>query len=149
MIKKEWLLQQLKEKIDVFEKNSKQHKSLYRQFRYSVFVLTALSSVLSAIALRLPGWNATISLIIVFVSATVGIITSIEGIRKPAELWIHERGTYFALMDLRREVEFKLDENSSPDLICRYFRRMQEVLEAAGEKWRLGIAGKSKDPAGK
>lgn len=145
MNKKEFLLQQLKEKIDVFEKDSKQHKNLYRQFRYSVFLLTALSSVLSAIALRLPGWNATISLIIVFVSATVGIITSIEGIRKPAELWIHERGTYFTLMDLQREVKFKLDENSSPDLISEYFRRLQEVLETSGEKWRLGIASKSED----
>lgn len=145
MNKKDWLLQQLQEKIDVFEKDSKEHKRLYRQLRYSVFVLTALSSVLSAVALKLPDWNATISLIIVFVSATIGIITSIEGIRKPAELWIHERGTYFTLMDLRREVEFKLDENCSPDLICNYFRRMQEVLETSGEKWRLGIAGKSED----
>lgn len=149
MTKKEYLLQQLKEKIDVFEIDSKEHKRLYSQLRYSVFALTALSSALSAVALKLPGWNATISLIIVFVSATVGIITSIEGIRKPAELWIHERGTYFTLMDLKREVEFELDENSPPDSISEYFRRMQEVLEASGEKWRLGFAGKSKAPEGK
>ncbi len=142
MNKKEYLQQQLEEKIGVFEKDSKDHKSLYRQLRYSVFFLTAFSSALSAVALKLPQWNATISLSIIIISATIGIITSIEGIRKPAELWIHERGTCLALMDLRREVEFELDENNSPESVDQYFRKMQEILETSSEKWRLGIAGK-------
>lgn len=141
MNKREYLLDQLEQKINGFRDDSKQHKTLYRNLRYSVFVLTSISTLLAGLALKYPEVSSTISVAIVFVSAAVGVVTSIEGIRKPAELWIHERTTYYALMDLKREVEFNLDENSSSERVEKYFFRMQEILGASGEKWNRHIAG--------
>ena len=140
MDKRKYLLDQLEQKIIGFKDDSKQHKSLYRTLRYAVFILTSISAVLAGLAIKLPEFSSTISVAIVLVSAAVGVITSIEGLRKPAELWIHERTTYYALMDLKREVEFKLDENSSPEMIEKYFFKMQELLGASGEKWNRHIA---------
>ena len=44
-------------------------------------------------------------------------------------------------MDLKREMEFKLDENSPHEVIEKYFFRLQELLGASGEKWNRHIAG--------
>ncbi|UCV04935.1 DUF4231 domain-containing protein [Dechloromonas denitrificans] len=141
MGKREYLQNQLEQKIKGFRDDSAQHKALYRNLRYLVFVLTAISTLLAGLALKFPELGSSINVAIVFVSATVGVVTSIEGLRKPAELWIHERTTYYALMDLKREVEFELDTNSSPEMLGRYFFRMQEILGASGEKWTRSIAG--------
>jgi hypothetical protein len=141
MNKQEYLLNQLEQKIASFRDDSKQHKSLYRNLRYLVFGLSAISTVLAGVALNYPELNSSLTLSILFVSTLAGVVTSVEGLRKPAELWIHERTTYFALMDLKREVEFKLDDNSFSDAIDEYFYRMQEILGASGEKWNRNIAG--------
>ncbi|OYY94819.1 MAG: hypothetical protein B7Y41_04410 [Hydrogenophilales bacterium 28-61-23] len=141
MDKRKYLLDQLQQKINGFRDDSKQHKNLYRNLRYSVFVLTSISTLLAGLALKFPEVSSSISVAIVLVSAAVGVVTSIEGIRKPAELWIHERTTYYALMDLKREVEFKLDENSTVETVEEYFFKMQEILGASGEKWNRNIAG--------
>ena len=141
MDKREYLLDQLEQKINSFRDDSKQHKTLYRNLRYLVFVLTSISTLLAGLSLKFPEVSSTISVAIVFVSAAVGVVTSIEGLRKPAELWIHERTTYYALMDLKREVEFKLDVNSSSEMVEKYFFKMQEILGVSGEKWTRNIAG--------
>ncbi|MGB4913531.1 MAG: DUF4231 domain-containing protein [Candidatus Dechloromonas phosphoritropha] len=140
MDKRKYLLDQLEQKISDFEKDSTQHKTLYRRLRYAVFMLTSISAVLAGLAIKLPEFSSAISVAIVLVSAAVGVITSIEGLRKPAELWIHERTTFYALMDLKREMEFKLDENSPHEVIEKYFFRLQELLGASGEKWNRHIA---------
>lgn len=141
MNKREYLLDQLEQKIRSFKDDSKEHKTLYRNLRYSVFVLTSISTLLAGLAIKFPDFSSTINLAIVFVSATVGVVTSIEGLRKPSELWIHERTTYYALMDLKREVEFKLDEDSTSEMVEKYFLKMQEILGASGEKWNRHISG--------
>jgi len=141
MDKKAYLLEQLQQKIDQFRDDSKQHKLLYRRLRYCVFVLTSISALLAGLSLKFPDFSQAISVLIVFVSATVGVITSIEGLRKPSELWIHERTTYYALMDLRREVEFALDDACSADRVEPYFFKMQQILGASAEKWNRQIVG--------
>lgn len=135
MNKRKYLVDQLDVKIVNFKEASASHKSLYRRLRYGVFFLTAFSAFLAGAAIKCPELNSTISLAIVFVSAAVGAVMSIEGLRKPAELWIHERTSYYALTDLKREVEFKTDDNSPPELLEMYFFKMQEILGASGEKW--------------
>ncbi|HOI51918.1 MAG TPA: hypothetical protein PLN02_06035, partial [Azonexus sp.] len=69
------------------------------------------------------------------------------GLRKPAELWIHERMTYYALMDLQREAAFVLDEASPPELVEKYFFRLQEILGASNDKWNRQIVGKRETQA--
>lgn len=147
MGKREYLVNQLELKINSFKVDSRRHKNFYRRLRYSVFVLTSISTLLAGLglSLKVSDYSSIINLAIVFVSAAVGVITSIEGIRKPAELWIHERTTYYALMDLKREVEFKLDENSSLELVEKYFFKMQDILGASGQNWNRKIASIQQD----
>lgn len=135
MDKRKYLMDQLEQKIINFKEDSTRHKTMYRQLRYIVFILTSISAVLAGLAIKLPEFGSAINVAIVLVSAAVGVITSIEGLRKPAELWIHERTTYYALIDLKREVEFNLDENSSNEVIEKYFSSLQKLLGASGEKW--------------
>lgn len=146
MSKRTYLIEQLDEKISYFKNASEVHKSMYRNLRYSMFILTGLSAALAGTAIKYPEFNSAISLAIVFMSAAIGIVTSIEGLRKPAELWIHERTTYYALTDLKREIEFNTDESGLPEVIERYFFTMQEILEASGEKWNRFHNSRSPQP---
>lgn len=141
MDKRKYLLDQLTEKVQQFKADSEKHKNLYRKLRYSVFLMTSLSALLAGLSLKFPDSSPTISVIILLVSATVGVLTSIEGLRKPSELWIHERTTYYALMDLKRELEFVVDDNASMEVVQQYFFRMQEILGSSNEKWNRNIVG--------
>ena len=149
MNKRQYLLDQLSENISKFKNASNEHKRLYRYLRYAMFFLTGLSAVLAGASIKYPELNSTISLIIVFISAAIGIVTSIEGLRKPAELWIHERTLYYALTDLKREVEFNTNESTLPGLIEKYFSTMQEILKSSGEKWNHFHNNRSVQPDSK
>lgn len=147
MDKRQFLLDQLADKVKAFKGESERHKRLYRWLRYAVFVLTSLSALLAGLALKLPESAAAISVVILLVSAGSGVLSSVEGLRKPAELWIHERMTYYALMDLQREAAFVLDEASPPELVEKYFFRLQDILGASNDKWNRQIVGKREAPA--
>lgn len=142
MDKRQFLLDQLADKVKVFKAESEKHKRLYRRLRYAVFLLTSLSALLAGLSLKFPESAAAISVVILLVSAGTGVLTSVEGLRKPSELWIHERMTYYMLMDLQREAAFVLDEASPPDLVEKYFFRLQEILGASNDKWNRQIVGK-------
>lgn len=135
MAKLDNLIAQLQEQIDNFDKESEKHKKLYRRLRYSVFLLAAASTFLASLSLPFPDLTKPLNLTIVFVSAAVGVFSSIEGLRKPAELWIHERGIYYALKDLLREVQYYDSNGFSDEQLDRYFSRMQAILGASVEKW--------------
>lgn len=142
MDKRQFLLDQLADKVKVFKAESEKHKRLYRRLRYAVFLLTSLSALLAGLSLKSPESAAAISVVILLVSAGTGVLTSVEGLRKPSELWIHERMTYYALMDLQREATFVLDEASPPELVEKYFFRLQDILGASNDKWNRQIVGK-------
>ncbi|GEM_PF-1386310 len=148
MSERMYLSAQLKELIDGFYKVSKKHKRIHRALRYTVFAMTACSTVLASFALYFPAYQSGISLAIVFISVASGVVTSIEGLRKPGELWIHERTTHYALKDLKRELEYleyrPADQNPPPTL-DGIFTRMQSILGASGDKWNRDIASRS-DP---
>lgn len=139
MSKLEFLRAQLDEHIDNFDVESRKHKQLYRGLRYTVFTLTAASAVLASLALTTVASDRWINLLIVILSATIGVLTSIEGIRKPSELWIHERNTHYALKDLKRELEYTAAESLSSAIVDDFFARLQAILGAAGEKWNRQI----------
>jgi hypothetical protein len=147
MDKKKYLLDQLDAKIKDFGKDSDRHKHMYRQLRYGVFGLTALSALLAGLALSMPEAGTVISVLILLVSGVVGVLTSIEGLHKPSELWIHERTTYYLLMDLKREAEFVLDAGSTDEDVEGFFYRFQAILGASNEKWNRGIVGNSQQPS--
>lgn len=94
-----YLVEELAQHIKWFDNESKTHKKLYRRLRYLVFGLTACSTALAGLALANPKWQPSISLAIIFTTAATGVATSIEGLRKAGEPWIHERTVYYSLRD--------------------------------------------------
>ena len=99
MSKEDNLKTELEKQIRRFKFESTKHKKLYRCLRYSSLILTGLATVLASVALNYNVIQDLLNITIVVVTASAGIITSIEGLRKPAELWIHERSVLYALID--------------------------------------------------
>ncbi len=143
MSKGDCLAKQLADHISWFEKESKAHKRLHRTLRYLVFTLTAVSTALAGLALAIPDIQRPINIAIVLVTASIGLVTSIEGLRKPSELWIHERTIYYSLKDLQRELQFHGDESPEQKFSDDVFDRMQIVLGSARDRWSRQIAGKA------
>ena len=129
------LKEELDRSIKWFHDEADRHKILYRRCRYSVFALMASATVLAAVTLALPEQYRPISNVaVVVVTALSGIITSVEGLRKPGDLWQDERSFEYALRDIRRNVEFYIvDENETE--VEKHFQQVQAVLRASGDKW--------------
>jgi len=140
MDKRQFLIAQLDEKIYRFNRDSNRHKALYRWLRYFVFFLTSLSTVLAGLALNSKGDSSDISIAILIVTALAGFLTSIEGLRKPSELWVHERSTLYALVDLKREIDFVGDAGATEEALKGFFFRMQVILGSSNEKWNRNIS---------
>lgn len=138
--KEQFLLDELDSKIEDFRKDSNKHKNLYRGLRYSAFALTAILSILSGMALYYPEFSTLFNISILAISASAGFISSLEGIRKADELWIHERTIFYELSDVKRELEYELKGNKNREKILdEAFYRFQKILNNSGEKWSSGI----------
>lgn len=132
-----------------FEKDSDRHKRMFRGLRFATFVVTALGTCLAALAAACPQTQPWMNLAVVLLTAAVTVITSYEILRKPSELWIHERTTLYALRDIKRELEFRiLDDEDVDQAIAECFERLQNVLRASGDNWIRRVAphqGKNDD----
>ena len=138
MKKVDMLLKELDNRIAHFDKESTKHKDMYRRLRVAVFCLVAISTVLAAVASEFVHHHLSpefVRFLVVVSTALAGVITSIEGMRKPAELWMLEPSTLYALRDLRRELEYATAEPIAEPNMDYYFQRMQGILAASGEKW--------------
>ena len=129
------------EVIGRFKKESEKHKLLNRRLRYFLFGLTGFATVLSAAALQHSTddqvrWFLNFSVVLVSVGA--GIVTSIEALRKPSQLWILERSVFHALEDLKRELEYEGSE-ATETKVDLYFYRMQRILAASNEQWTVQV----------
>jgi Protein of unknown function (DUF4231) len=137
----EHLRKDLDNLIKQFQNESNKHKSLYRNLRYLAFTFTGCSTIMSSLALTFKEAGPWLNIGVVLATVSVGVITSIEGIRKPSELWIQERNVFHALEDLRRELEFKAKENPDKLNLDDWFSRMQSILTASTEKWTSALLG--------
>ncbi len=140
-VKLKILLEELTSKISMFRQQSDRHKRMHRYFRFAAFSFTALSTFLAGAALYAPQLQTTFNITLLAVSAISGAVASIEGIRKPDELWIHERTFYYALSDLKREILFDSADGVAEGDLTRFFKRFQAILEHSGNKWSSDIAG--------
>jgi hypothetical protein len=122
----------LDEKIKWFTEQAEKHKLLYRVHRYLVFGLTSCSTILAGAALKFKGSEEWLNLTVVITTAIVGTLTSIEGLRKFSELWIHERSILLNLTDMKREIDFIGIEESNVDT---FFNRFQSILGESMESW--------------
>ncbi|WP_340677343.1 DUF4231 domain-containing protein [Paraglaciecola sp.] len=128
----------LDEQIDFFSGEAQTHKKLYRSCRYAVSILGAVSAVLATLTLWLD--ENIIKLAIVVASTLSGFISFREGLRKPYELWMNERSTNHALLDLKRESRFYLHESSSDKDVESYFLQMQNIVIASGKNWKAVVS---------
>ena len=138
---------ELDKQIALFDKESTKHKKLYRNIKYYIFAFTALSTFLAGIAMANEDIQIYLNAGVVFFTAAIGVANSVEGLRKPSELWILERRLYHSLLGLKRSLEFEHSKPGSQVDVNEYFETMQELLDAAGEKWTRQIKKKvsSKD----
>lgn len=121
--------------IGWFHAEADKHKRLYRQYRYMVFTLTALATVLAAAGSAVPeSYRPSMNVLVVVVTATSGVVTALEGLRKPGDLWQNERSFEYALLDLQRDLVFRSAEDASFEP-SEHFDRLQEILRASGDKW--------------
>jgi len=132
----------LEEQIKFFRTEAAKHKNLYRNCRYAVSLLGAVSAVLAALTFWVD--ENSIKLAIVVSSAVSGFIAFREGLRKPYELWMNERSTSHALLDLQREARFFLDDNSTNKQVEAYFLQMQNIVIASGKSWKALVAPEHK-----
>ena len=68
-------------------------------------------------------------------SLALFISSSIEGMRKPAELWILERNVYHALKDLLLELDYQFAEKNTNLDVDEFFDRMINILNSSKQKW--------------
>jgi hypothetical protein len=132
------LQKELDEIIEQFRNESEKHKLLNRRLRYLLFALTGCATVLSAAALEYPLVGPRLNFGVVLVSVGAGIVSSIEALRKPAQLWILERSVFNALKDLKRELEYEGSE-AAETKIDGYFGRLQSILAASNEQWTVHV----------
>ena len=101
------LNEELQKGISNFSEESTRHRELYRKWQTRLIVLTAGTAIIAGAGLMMPdGSDRTIQFgVLCLAAATTGIITWLE-MRRVRELWQHERQTYYALVDLQREINF-------------------------------------------
>jgi hypothetical protein len=134
MKKLQFLQDELHKLIGQFKTESEKHKRLNRRLKYSLFGLTGCATLLSVAALEFTNLRVPFNLGVVLVSVGASIVSSIEGLRKPGELWILERNVFHALSDLKRELEYEVSGQTEPQLDA-YFSRLQSILATSAEEW--------------
>jgi hypothetical protein len=139
-LRQTYLSGQLTTLIDRFDSESTSHKKLFRRLRYIVFGLTACSSALAGLALAFPTIQTGTTVGVILTTTAIGIATSVEGLRKPNELWIHERTIYYSLKDLERELGYFASEPKDSKRMDAYFVRLQSILGSSRDKWSRDIA---------
>jgi uncharacterized protein DUF4231 len=137
--KYERLLAEVQKESARFDKESTKHKKLYRWLRILALSLTAVATILGSATLVAPAADKAIGFAIVIVTAVAGVIGSIEGLRKPSELWMIERNIFHTLNDLRREIEYFGAEGVNDERLDRYFTRLQDILYSSSQKWSRNI----------
>ncbi len=143
----DFLRGELAARITHFADESKGHKTLYRRFRYWSIGLSAGASVLAGAALMLPGQAGWIGLLVLAATTGAGVVTALEGLRKPAELWIHERATLNRLRDLQRELAWRVARGEDDAAIAPMFETLQGILGSSGEQWHQQVALQAPPPA--
>ncbi|MDN3689041.1 DUF4231 domain-containing protein [Cyclobacterium jeungdonense] len=141
----DFLKSELDSQIERFEKESTKHKRMYRWIKNTTFILAGVSTVLAGIAVGSETSQYYLTIGILVTTAAISILNSIEGLRKPGELWIMERNLFNALKDLKRDMEFDLEENKGAIPVSDYFDKMQSLLNSAGEKWIQKVGNRNKN----
>ncbi len=139
MSKQEFLAAELAKNIKHFDGDSTRHKNMYRLLRYIAFTFSAGSTILAGIALAFPHHQTNLNIAILFSSAAIGVASSIEGLRRPHELWVHERSVLYDLRDVERDLAYHAQDLSVPVPVDELYARTQAILQASRDRWRQNV----------
>lgn len=145
----EWVTESLKQDIQRFEQESEKHKTLYRRSQTATILLTAITTIVAGAGLILPETSARgIQFTVLCLTATSAAVTGWAEMRRARELWQHEREVYYALIDIRREIEFlAASKELTPAELEAFFKRIAAVLGSSSQKWARIQEKKTPTPA--
>jgi Protein of unknown function (DUF4231) len=135
----EFLRKSLEDEIDRFSVESKKHKRIYRVSQTGIIGLTFATTIAAASGLAFDHVTAKhIQFIVLCLSALTSAISAWVETRHARELWQHERQVYYALIDVRRSLEFEAANGElSRDRLEDYFQKIASILGSSGQKWAL------------
>lgn len=137
---------QIKELKNQFQKQAQKHKRLDRKFSYSIYVLTGVSTLLASASGLFDIYEKAFSLLIVACTASIGIITSLQGKRKAEDLWLIELHLFHAFSDLEREFEYKQKKQSNELDTDYFFEKINQLLNESKTEWQKSVVEKNTKP---
>ena len=138
------LLEMLEKDIERLDDQSRKHKRLHRRVQTAVIALTAITTVAAGAGLVLPNSQNISQFVVLALAATTTAATAWVEMRRARELWQHEREIFWALSDIRREVNFySAVKELSPSEVEDFFKRISSVLGSSMHRW-TGILEKQK-----
>lgn len=136
MLHIDWLRTELDTSITFFKKEADKHKRLHERCRYSIFALTAVAAIMASAALVVSDKaQKVLNVSVVAATALIGAAASVEGMRKPADKWHTERRAEYALLDIKRQLEFGIRAEPDKLNVNQLYDRMADVLKSSGESW--------------
>ena len=132
----ECLREMLDTEICRFDRESTQHKTIYRRSEFVVVLTTAMTTVTAGLGLVIPGGERQTQFAVLVLSALTTAATSWAASRRAKDLWQHEREVYYALIDIRRELKFRHAATTlQPAEVMDIFLRVTAVLGSSTAKW--------------
>ncbi len=119
-----------------FDEESTKHKRIHRKSQAFLIVLTASITVAAGLGAVIPGHEKEIQFLVLLLSAVATATTAWTESRRARDLWQHEREVYYALIDIRRDLDFR-SAISPLDLeeLEKLYQRARSVLGSSTEKW--------------
>jgi hypothetical protein len=133
----EWFRETLKEEIARFDAESTKHKKLHRRCQTGLIALTAITTIVAGMSLILPESSGkAVQFAVICLTAITTAVAAWAEMRRARDLWQHEREVYYALIDIRRGMEFiaanrELTSKELEDL----FTKIDAVLGSSSQKW--------------
>ena len=137
----------LNEDIARFDKESEKHKRIHRRVQTGIITLTAVTAVVAGAGLVVPDADNAIQFAILCLATVTTAVTSWAEMRRARELWRHEREVYYALIDIRREVQFyEAVGGLDPEKVEAYFHKANAILGSSTQKWSKILERKQQVP---
>jgi hypothetical protein len=130
------LLEMLNEDITSHDEQSTRHKKIYRVGQATVITLTAVTTMVAGAGLIFPNRDNVLQFSVLSLTAATTAVAAWLEMRRVRELWQHEREMYYALIDIRREINFyNAHRQLTPAEVEAYFQRVSAVLGSSMHKW--------------
>lgn len=138
----------LKQEIDRFNSESAKHKKLHRSCQTVLIVLSASTTIVAGMSLVLPESSGkAVQFAVLCLTAITTAVAAWAEMRRSRELWQHEREVYYALIDIRRGMEFlAANRELTPKELEDLFKKINDVLGTSSQKWAHILQKQSPEP---